>query len=247
MTIEKFSRKRKSDTKLTQSNETVFSIPQVKEAFIGTEIVYIDGGTFQMGSNHGNDNEKPVHSVTVSSFYIGKYPVTNKEYCCYNPSHKNPGDYLPVVNVSWNDAMKYCKWLSNKTDKSYRLPTEAEWEYACKAGTTTKYYWGDEMDGNYCWYKENSGGKVHPVGQKLPNAWDLYDMSGNVWEWCNDWYGKYPSGSIIEPTGTGTGSYRVDRGGGWNGIADYCRSAFRDDYSPVYGSHGVGFRLVRDP
>jgi formylglycine-generating enzyme required for sulfatase activity len=134
-------------------------------------------------------------------FYLSKYEVTNKDYCQYVFSHENPGDSLPVVNVSWEEAAAYCKWLSSNTGKNYRLPTESEWEYACRAGSKTDYYWGENMDmktgdspitSNYCWYKSNSSDKVHPVGQKLPNTWGLYDMIGNVAEWCSDYHDFYP-------------------------------------------------------
>ena len=219
--------------------------PPIKKSYIKPEMVYIEGGTFMMGSNNGSNNEKPVHKVTVNSFYIGKYAVTNKEYCKYDPSHKNSGDNLPVVFVGWDDALAYCKWLSEKTGNTYRLPTEAEWEFACRAGTTTNYYWGDNMNGDYCWYSKNSDWKVHPVCQKQPNAWGLYDMSGNVWEWCNDWYGDYPSDSVTNPTGLGIDSDRVLRGGSWSDYDRSCRSGNRFYFSFALRRDYYGFRLVR--
>ncbi|MEQ8191140.1 MAG: SUMF1/EgtB/PvdO family nonheme iron enzyme [Candidatus Eremiobacterota bacterium] len=215
------------------------------ESFIEPEMVFIKGGTFQMGSNNGRDNEKPIHNVTVSNFYTGKYPVTNKEYFLYKASNKNPGDNLPAVNVSWYDAIGYCKWLSGKTGKDYHLPTEAEWEYACRAETTTEYYWGNSINSSYCWYYDNTGLTVSPVGKKNPNKWGLYDMSGNVFEWCNDWYGNYPSSSVSNPTGPSLGSLRVFRGGSMDNDANFCRSAFRYGFSPTFCSGILGFRLTR--
>lgn len=129
----------------------------------------------------------------------------------------------------------------------YRLPTEAEWEYACRAGATTDYSFGnsDAELGDYGWYDENSGGKTHPVGKKKPNAWGLYDMHGNVWEWCQDWHGDYPSGSVTDPTGPVSGSRRVYRGGSWLNVAWFCRSADRDGDAPANRSHYLGFRVLR--
>jgi formylglycine-generating enzyme required for sulfatase activity len=178
---------------------------------------------------------------------MGKYPVTNKEYCLYDLSHENPGENLPVINVKWKEALAYCQWLTNRTRKNYRLPTEAEWEYACRGGTTTEYYWGNEMDGDYCWYCDNSGGKVHLVGQKKPNDFGLYDMSGNVWECCSDYYDDkyYRSSPSSNPAGPKSGSNRIFRGGGWGTSASGCRSAYRGSGRPNYPFDFVGFRLVR--
>lgn len=275
----------------SEKSSTVIPQSNIMENSTGSELILISGGTFQMGSNKGRDDEKPVHSVTVDSFYISKYPVTNKEYKIFNPDHcgkwEDP-DY-PVETVSWYEAVEYCNWLSDrnglklcysgleedniKMDRNkngYRLPSEAEWEYACRAGTTTEYYWGDEMDGDYCWYKENSNKTVCSVGQKKPNAWGLYDMSGNVAEWCWDWYNKnYYSNSLSDnPTGPTPvlrnsfwnilyfflslfipyfkyGSFRVVRGGSWDIDHDWCRSACRFDYEPGDRENSLGFRLCR--
>ncbi len=240
-------------------------VPAVQ--YISLEMVFIQGGVFDMGSNSGENDEKPVHSVEVSSFYIGKYEVTNKEYKEYKPDHSSyfSDDNYPVECVSWNDAIAYCNWLSDKeglnrcysgsgdkivmdmTRDGYRLPTEAEWEYACRAGSKKEYYWGNSIDGSYCWYSDNSGKKVHPVGQKKPNNFGLYDMSGNVWEWCWDWYGKsYYSGSpSSNPSGPSSGSFHVVRGGCWNGNAGSCRLANRNFNKPGYYDGGLGFRVVR--
>lgn len=209
------------------------------------DMVLIKGGTFQMGEKGMQE------TVTVNDFYIGKYEVTNKEYCQYAPNRKNPGNNLPVKHVSWYDAVAYCEWLSEKTGKHYRLPTEAEWEYACRAGTTTKYFWGEEMDGSYCWYCDNSNDnlrrQIHPVGKKKPNAWSLYDMSGNVCEWCNDCYrNKYSTTSYIKnPISPANEPYRVLRGGGYYNIASYCSSTARNGYWPTERNGDLGFRLAR--
>ena len=236
--------------KSLQIHQTVQSMPPVKQPVIEPDMIYINEGSFQMGSNNiYDDDEQPIHEVTVSGFYIGKYPVTNKEYCLYKPSHKNPGDNLPVVNVSWNEAADYCKWLSEQTCKIYRLPTEAEWEYACRAGSKTAYYWSSSgIMGNYAWYDDNSGGKVHPVGQKKSNAWGLYDMSGNVFEWCSDWYDEnyYSVSPSNNPTGPISGSYHVLRGGSWYLDSNYCRSSCRYRLAPDCYYDYTGFRIVRD-
>ena len=173
---------------------------------------------------------------------------------------RNPGftptDMDPVVCVSWNDAEAYCRWISALERKSYRLPTEAEWEYACRAGGTGSFCFGDKLNqiGDYAWYQENSGKrtwlgalkkpKPQPAGQKKANAWGLYDMHGNVWEWCSDWYGDYPSGSVTDPTGPSTGSDRVNRGGSWRNEPAYCRCANRHRLRPSLRTHSLGFRLV---
>jgi formylglycine-generating enzyme required for sulfatase activity len=195
---------------------------------------------------------------------MGKYEVTQKEYQAVmgtNPSSFNGGT-LPVERVSWYDAVNYCNALSKKEGltpaytvngtnvtwfrgaNGYRLPTEAEWEYACRAGTTTPYSSGSSVDAAG-WYGNNSGSVTQPVGQKQANAWGLYDMHGNVWEWCWDWYGNYSSGSQTDPTGAASGSFRVLRGGGWDGLASYLRSAFRDGHNPSSQFSNYGFRLVR--
>ena len=161
------------------------------------------------------------------------------------------GNDYPVVCVSWNDAVSFCTWLSEKTGETYRLPTEAEWEYACRAGTETSYYTGNsESDlGSAGWYKSNSDLKTRPVGQKKANAFGLYDMYGNVCEWCNDWFdsGYYSQSPSNNPTGPSSGSYRVMRSGSWINSARYCRSAYRNWYTPTYTNYNLGFRVVRRP
>ena len=166
-----------------------------------------------------------------------------------NPS-KFQGAHNPVEWVSWNDAVDFCKKLSKKTGKTVRLPTEAEWEYACRAGSTTRFSYGDDEEklGDYAWKAENSGGKTHPVGEKKPNNWGLYDMHGNVWQWCADWYAKgYDANAAkTDPTGPATGTWRVWRGGCWLNRAFSCGSAFRSCYPPADPFNTVGFRVVLD-
>ena len=227
------------------------------------EMILVKGGTFQMGSNDGEKDEQPVHEVTVPGFYIGKYEVTQKlwsEIMGNNPSKFNNCDDCPVENVSWDDVQEFLKKLNVKTGKKYRLPTEAEWEFAAKGGkektassikesmliNTKQKYAGSNIIDEVAWYDGNSGDKTHPVGQKKPNGLSIYDMSGNVWEWCGDKYGSYQEtptdGSAWEG---GNSSGRVNRGGSWNYNAKNCRSANRDNDYPAGSSDYLGFRLVR--
>jgi formylglycine-generating enzyme required for sulfatase activity len=200
-----------------------------------TNLVFIQPGTFTMGSPANEverwDTEGPQMAVTISwGFWMGKYQVSQGEYLAVmgnNPSG-NPGDTnRPVEQANWEDATNYCGKLTQRERAAgriainhvYRLPTEAEWEYACRAGTTTRFSYGDDPGytnlTNYAWYSDNSGATTHPVGRKLPNPWGLYDMHGNVWEWCQDWYGDYAGGIAQDPQGPATGSARVFRGGPW--------------------------------
>ena len=236
---------------------------------VPANFVFVQGGTFQMGSNDGYGDEQPVHSVTVSSFYISKYEVTFAEYdkFCDATGRSKPDDEgwgrgnRPVINVSWNDATAYCQWLSQKTGQTYRLPTEAEWEYAAGGGQNSPLTKGaggiisltkwagtnsESSLGSYAWYWDNSGHKTHPVGTKSPNSLGIYDMSGNVWEWCNDWYDSYPSSSQTNPTGASSGSISVYRGGSWFYRAANCRVANRCYYTPSNSNDFVGFRVVRN-
>jgi formylglycine-generating enzyme required for sulfatase activity len=222
---------------------------------IRLEMVSLPAGKFTMGSSESND-EKPQHQVKVNSFAIGKYPVTQAQYQAVmgtNPSHFKNNPQNPVEQVSWNDAKAFCQKLSQITGKTYRLPTEAEWEYACRAGTTTRYYFGDNDNqlGDYAWYEGNSNRTTHPVGQKKPNGWGLYDMSGNVWEWCeDDWHNSYAGapndGSAWLDNDNRSQSLKCLRGGSWYNGPSYCRSAFRFYFSrrvdiPYYS---FGFRVV---
>jgi formylglycine-generating enzyme required for sulfatase activity len=197
-------------------------------------------------------NEKPGHRVNISKpFYLGKYEVTQaqwKEVMGNNPSYFKGRDN-PVVDVSWYDAQEFIKRLNEKEGHTrYRLPTEAEWEYACRAGTTSEYSFGDDRDslGRYAWYEDNSEHKIHPVGQKEPNAWCLYDMHGNVLEWVQDWYdGEYYSHSpSTDPTGPSSGLSHVLRGGGWCHSARDCRSVCRYGDSPDFRTNLFGVRLA---
>ena len=229
-------------------------IPQTLTSSFGNiEFIFVKGGTFRMGSNNGDDDEKPIHTVTVDDFYIGKYEVTQKQWkeiMGNNPSYFK-GDNLPVGNVRWNDVQKFIEKLNQKTGKNYRLPTEAEWEYAARGGVETIHessqtkYAGSNNIGDVAWYSSNSGSKTHAVGTKQANELGIYDMSGNVWEWCSDWYGSYSSGSQNNPQGASSGSGRVLRGGSWLLNTSYCRIANRLGYYPGPSSGYDGFRLVR--
>ena len=223
---------------------------------IGIEFVLIPAGEFLMGSDN-YDDEKPVHRVRISKvFYLGKYEVTQAQWQAVmgdNPS-RFKGDTLPVEQVSWEDAQKFIERLNVKEGgPKYRLPTEAEWEYAARAETTTAYSFGDDPRqlGEYAWFSENSGNTTHPVGQRKPNPWGLYDMYGNVWEWMQDWYSnaayKGSPSTAVDPQGPSPGSYPVYRGGSWRAGAAYCRSASRrgrDAPGDRYGGHGL--RLLRE-
>ncbi len=217
---------------------------------IGMEFKLIPAGTFTMGD--GDD----AHDVTLTKpFKMGVHEVTQAQYeqvMRNNPSFFK-GAENPVEKVSCDDAVEFCRKLSalpaeKAAGNVYRLPTEAQWEYACRAGTATKYSFGDDGSdlGDYAWYDSNSGSKTHPVGGKQPNAWGLYDMHGNVWELCQDWLGDYPGRAATDPIGAGGGSYRVIRGGSWGVTADHCRSASHwDDTSRR--NFLSGFRVSLSP
>lgn len=241
------------------------------------ELVPIKGGCYQMGDSvgDGDPNERPVHEVCVSDFSIGKFEVTNTQYKAFDPEH-NSGisekstldeGNQPVVNVSWEDVVAFTKWLSIKTGQPYRLPTEAEWEYAARAGSDKSRYWGNNPD-EACRYANVADltAKRHwakwttflcddgyavsaPVGSFLPNNFGLHDMLGNVWEWCEDIYNseaylKLPKNN---PVYGGAGEYRVMRGGGWSNGPLGIRNSHRVGLSPGFGHHSLGFRLVRSP
>ena len=228
----------------------------IKETVNGVtfEMVYVEGGTFTMGctSEQGSecyDYEKPTHQVTLSSYYIGKFEVTQELWQAVmgsNPSYFK-GSNLPVENVSWDDIQAFIRKLNSLTGHTYRLPTEAEWEFAARGGIKSNGY---KYSGSYsldqvAWYNDNSSSTTHSVGTKLPNEVGIYDMSGNVWEWCQDWYGTYTSNFQTNPQGASSGSFRVLRGGSWDGSAGYCRVSNRI-YSIPYGrDDSVGFRLFR--
>jgi len=216
----------------------------------GIEFILIPAGTFVQGSNKTSRSQPP-HHVTISKpFYLGKYQVTQAQWKMImgdTPS-RFKGDTRPVEQVSWNDCQEFIKNLNSREEvDTYRLPTEAEWEYACRGGTTTRFCFGDEetMLSQHAWYGRSSGGETHPVGQKKANAWGLYDMHGNVWEWCQDRYGTYPWKAVADPRGASSGSGRVGRGGSWNGDAKFCASAYRSRFVPGYRYSSLGFRLAR--
>lgn len=245
------------------------------------EMIYVKGGTFRMGAmveqgDDAIDREKPVHSVTLSDYYIGKFEVTQGLWMVVmgsNPSNFKKGDNYPVDRVSWNDVQTFLTKLNQLTGKKYALPTEAQWEYAARGGigigrsvyvwsdgfsvlhfefgssgggVATKYSGSDDID-EVAWYTNNSGGSTHPVGTKRPNALGIYDMSGNVEEWCSDWYGSYSNESQTNPTGPSSGSARVLRGGSRSEIARRCRVSFRNCYFPSRGGIDFGFRVVLLP
>ncbi len=222
------------------------------------DMVYVEGGTFQMGatSEQGRDyysDEIPVHSVTLSDYYIGKFEVTQGLWKAImdnnNPSNFQNGDDYPKYYVNWEEAQEFCKKLSQLTGKTYVLPTEAQWEYAARGGVKSRgyKYSGSNTIGNVAWYIYNSSSSTHPVATKQPNELGLYDMSGNVWEWCSDWYGYYSSESQSNPTGPSTGSSRVLRGGSWLDDASYCRVSYRRSNYPSDRSGNCGFRVVLLP
>ncbi len=234
---------------------------------LGAKFVLIPAGTFMMGSPSDETGrelyntwefgwgKETQHPVTISKpFYMQATEVTQGQWqkvMGNNPSgFKNCGENCPVESVSWNDVQEFIRKLNQTegTDK-YRLPTEAQWEYSARAGTTTRFYTedSDEALSRAAWYDYNSGGKSHPVAQKTPNAWGLYDMHGNVWEWVQDWNGNYPAGSVTDPEGPPEGliSFRVYRGGAWPNRASYCRSAEREAFVPSALYTDLGFRLIR--
>ena len=234
------------------SAKATFKIEQ-EGIFSTYEMVFVAGGTFTMGatSEQGSDaydNESPTHIVTLSSYYIGKTEVTQKQW--QNVMGSNPssfkGDEMPVENVSWNDCQTFINKLNQLTGKNFRLPTEAEWEYAARGGNKSKgyKYSGSNTIGNVAWYSGNSSSRTHPVATKQANELGLYDMSGNVYEWCQDWYGSYPSSSQANPTGPTSGSCRVLRGGGWSSYAAYCRVSYRNYCDPTFRNYDIGFRLA---
>ena len=235
-------------TKGTSSNASSSSIPQDPALIPLTNMVLIKAGSFVRGK----------YPVTLSrDFWLGKYEVTQGEYVSVmgnNPSHF-PGDTnRPVEKLSHLDAEAYCLAVTKRerdagrlpSGYAYRLPTEAEWEYACRAGTTNLFSFGDavtEAD-QYAWTLENSDATTHPVGQKRPNAWGLYDMHGNVWEWCGDWFADYPHTQVTDPSGPALGKFKVFRGGGWNHAIEFARSANRFMMAPSNGIYFVGLRIA---
>ncbi len=248
------------------------SAPAVIKTETGIEMVVIPGGFFEMGSENGQSDESPAHKVWISPFLMDKYEVVQEQFKKYqlpDPSHfKNPKN--PLEQINWTDATLYCNdrsraegfepcydeetWECSFGGNGYRLPTEAEWEYASRAGTGTKYSFGSEVRKlkTYAWFTDNSSGKTHPVGQKKPNPWGLYDMHGNVSEWCNDFYSEnyYKDSPEKNPKGPTEADERVLRGGAWNSSAGSCRSSYRTSDPSIddtcLASDAIGFRCVRN-
>ncbi|HEY7711453.1 MAG TPA: formylglycine-generating enzyme family protein [Candidatus Entotheonella sp.] len=227
---------------------------------VGMEFVLISDGSFQMGSEDGPGNEVPVHTVRISQpFYLGVTPVTQAQWEAVmgnNPSEFKDDTNCPVEWVSWEDVQTFISKLKQQEPSArYRLPTEAEWEYAARAGTTTAYEFGDDSSqlGEYAWYNANSGLKTHPVGRLKANGWGLHDMYGNVWEWVWDRYGNYTATAADAPAvdparppaDPAAGAHRVVRGGSWVDLARSCRSSTRGGRPPGYRSSRIGFRVLR--
>jgi formylglycine-generating enzyme len=257
-----------------ETSSSVWNYTTSEETNYG-DMIFVQGGSFEMGDhfNEGSGDELPVHTVTLNSFYIGQYEVTQGEYEAVmgsNPAHYNGvGDNYPVYYVTWYNAVEYCNalsiqegltpcydtsdWSCDFSADGYRLPTEAEWEYAARGGVNWEddyRYSGCHEESeltDYAWYDDNSGSQTHEVETKLPNQLGIYDMSGNVYEWCNDWYDYdyYESSPLDNPLGPGSGSDRVRRGGSWYYFADYCRVANRSVSFPGYSFYNLGFRVLR--
>ena len=217
-------------------------------------MVFVQGGTFTMGAtaeqgSDAGDSEKPAHSITLSDYYIGETEVTQELWQVVmgrNPS-RFKGNIRPVEFVSWDDCQTFITKLNDLTGQRFRLPTEAEWEFAARGGNSSRgyKYAGSNTLGNVAWYDENSNDETHNVATKSPNELGIYDMSGNVWEWCNDWFGDYSSDSQTNPQGPSSGHNRLFRGGSWYVNARNCRVAHRDGYSrPNYCDSGLGLRLA---
>jgi formylglycine-generating enzyme required for sulfatase activity len=248
------------------------SAPEVITTQSGLEMIAIGGGWFEMGSDKGGDDESPVHKVWISPFLMDRYEVVQGQFRKFqmpDPSHfKNPKK--PLDQINWTDATMYCNerslaedlepcydeetWDCNFAAGGYRLPTEAEWEYACRAGTDSQYSFGDTIlkIQDHAWFADNSSKTTQPAGQKQPNPWRLYDMHGNVSEWCNDFYSEdyYKQSPDRDPKGPPVGKERVLRGGAWNSSADSCRSAYRASDPSIndtcLASDAIGFRCVRN-
>lgn len=221
---------------------------------VSFNMIAVKGGTFTMGatseqSSDADSDEKPTHQVTLSDYCIGETEVTQELWQAVmgsNPSKFTGNLQRPVEYVSWNNCQEFIKKLNQLTGKTFRLPTEAEWEYAARGGSQSRgyKYAGSNTIGDVAWYTSNSSSTSHPVGQKQPNELGLYDMSGNVWEWCQDWYGSYSSSSQTNPTGPSSGSDRVYRGGSWGSYAWYCRVSERISLAPSFRHDALGLRLA---
>lgn len=242
------------------ARESAYRADQIarKKAILGFKMVFVEGGSFMMGCTEEQagecfNPEKPAHPVFVRSYKICKYPVSQRQW--KELMGENPSDIVnddaPVTNVSWDDAQKFIAKLNAFMGKKYRLPTEAEWEYAARGGKMSenmKYSGGNDLN-ILAWYKDNAQGSLQPRGKRKANELGLHDMSGNVWEWCSDWYGAYPTDTELEqinPEGAPSGTERVCRGGYYEGPAVFCRVSCRSKGKPDYASGIIGFRLVED-
>ncbi|MCR5151883.1 MAG: formylglycine-generating enzyme family protein [Prevotella sp.] len=220
------------------------------------KMLKVDGGTFQMGSASGYKDEKPAHSVTLSDYYIGETEVTQELWQAVMGSNYSyfKGDKRPMECISWNDCQEFISKLNELTGQTFRMPTEAEWEFAARGGMKSKGYTysGSNNIDDVAWYYDNSYAKgssspdygTHDVATKSPNELGIYDMSGNVWEWCQDWYGSYSSIDQTNPLGPDSGSYRVFRGSSWDYGADHCRTVNRGSDSPLDAGYCIGLRLA---
>ena len=264
--------KASSQTKNPEPREQAAGIKAEHEKFLQKfkeippqGMVLIPAGTFMMGSTRGDRDEKPIHEVTLGPFFIDKFEVTQQEFkkvMDFNPSifisgtftggylesgesgeepAKFKGHHRPVERVTWHEANEYCQAVNK------RLPTEAEWEYAARAGSTTKFYWGDKSDVAFSWTAKNARSRSHLVGQKKPNAFGLYDMSGNVWEWVVDWENSYSEQPETNPKGPASGINKIMRGGSWYAHPNYSRSTYRGQNSPTIRYTDIGFRCVLAP
>ena len=236
---------------LTRTDST-FDLLSIIVYDVTFNMIYVNGGSFSMGATseqiNPGDDEKPMHQVTLSSYYIGETEVTQslwKAVMVSNPSQFKGGN-LPVENVSWEECQDFINKLNILTGRSFRLPTEAEWEFAARGGNKSKrtQYSGSSNIDEVAWYDGNSVAKTHPVKTKKANELGIYDMSGNAWEWCQDWYDKYNDSVQNNPVGPASGSNRVRRGGSWYYSARSCRTSYRDYSAPVNCYNYLGFRLV---
>ena len=236
------------------------------ETHFGITMLPVPVGSFSMGSENGGRDERPVHTVSLDGFYMSETEITQGQYRTVtgrNPASFDDDDSLPVEDLNWEDAARFCNtlsvmagfeecynertWVCDFTKNGFRLPTEAEWEYACRAGSATAFFCGDTpgdlLDAGWC--SENSDSRTHPVAEKEPNGWGLYDMHGNVREWVQGWYGRYEESGARNPSGPASGTYRVYRGGGFSDSADDCRSARRVFARAGERDRSIGFRIVR--
>ena len=253
------------DLKLGRNRPMAPSLPQTLVNGLGATFRLIPAGSFLMGSPESDpdaySDEKPQHTVMISrSYYMGETEVTQGQWKAVlgtepwkGKDNVREGANYPATNLSWEDAVEYCRRLSELEGRTYRLPTEAEWEYACRGVTKTRYSFGDDAGdlSKYGWFEDNASDKgesyAHEVKQKLANPYGLYDIHGNVWEWCSDWYGDYSVGALTDPLGAAGGSYRVSRGGCWDFQASSCRAALRGGSEPSYRDSYLGFRLLLSP